>query len=453
MRRTVQQQQKLVPIPVEHAHAAELAEMSAILDAHSEIYSLVHADLIAGQINPGRGREGMSAEQVIRAVIIKQMNGFSYAQLSFHMVDSDCYRSFCRIGYEQRLDRNTLQRNIKKLRPETLEAINVLLIQEGVVRGVERGRTVRTDCTVEETNIHEPSDSSLLFDVVRVLARVMRYGKEAGFEIDTVDHTRAAKRRMGEIEHAKNRDQREKPYRKLVKLAEATIDDAVSAIPCLFHPPAWADLDAVILAYSLQLELEHYIPLGRQVVLQTKRRVFWNERVPATEKLVSIFEPHTDIIKKERRETLFGHKLCLTTGKSGMILDCVVLVGNPADSTLVEQAITRQKAIFGRVPRQAAFDGGFASEANRAAAKAAGVKDVMFHKKRNLKVLDMVKSSWVYKNLKRFRAGIEGNISFLKRCFGLRRCNWRSLESFKAYTWASVLSANLLVLARHAIAA
>lgn len=452
MRRTVQEQQKLVPIPIEHPHASELAEISDILDAHPEIYGMVHADLIAGHIDPGKGREGMSAEQVIRGVIIKQMNGFSYAQLSFHIVDSDCYRSFCRIGYDQRLDRNTLQRNIKKLRPETLEAINGRILVEAQLRGVERGRTVRTDCTVEATNIHEPSDSSLLFDVVRVLGRAMRQGKEAGFDLDTVDHTRAAKRRMLEIQHAKNNHQREKRYRKLVKLTEETIGDAVSAIPCLVNGPVSLDLDAQLLGYALTMELEHYIPLGRQVVIQTKRRVFWNERVPATEKLVSIFEPHTDIIKKDRRETLFGHKLCLTTGKSGMILDCVVLDGNPADSTLVEQAIARQKAIFGRVPRQASFDGGFTSEANRAAAKAAGVKDIMFHKKRGLKVLDMVKSSWVYKNLKRFRAGIEGNISFLKRCFGLGRCTWRGLDSFKAYTWASVLSANLLVLARHSLA-
>lgn len=452
MRRTVQEQQKLVPIPVEHPHAAELAEISRTLDEHPEIYEMVRDDLVAGGIDPDKGRDGMPAEQVIRALVIKQMNRFSYGQLAFHAMDSDCYRSFCRVGYDQRLDENTLQRNIKKVRPESLEAINRLVVLEGKARGVERGRTVRTDCTVEESNIHEPSDSTLLYDVVRVLARLMRKGKEVGYDIDTVDHTRRAKRRMLKIQHAKRNDKRVKPYRELVKLTEKTIKDALRAIPSFDDPPATLDLDAVILGFGLVTDLEHYIPLGRQVVLQTKRRVFWNEKVPASEKLVSIFEPHTDIIKKDRRETLFGHKLCLTTGKSGMILDCVVLDGNPADSTLVEETIERQKSIFGRVPRQASFDGGFASEANRAAAKTAGVKDIMFHKKRGLKVSEMVKSSWVYKRLKRFRAGIEGNISFLKRCFGLDRCTWRSLESFKAYTWASVLSANLLVLARHSLA-
>jgi len=452
MRRTVQEQQKLVPIPVEHPHAAELAEMSRTFDDHPEIYELVLDDLIAGGIDPDVGSEGMSAEQVIRLIVIKQMNRFSYNQLAFHAMDSDCYRSFCRIGYDQVLDKNTLQRNCKKVRAETLEVISRIIVLEGKTRGVERGRTVRTDCTVEETNIHEPSDSTLLFDVVRVLTRAMRKGKEAGYDIDTVNHTRRTKRRMLDIQHAKGSYQREKLYRELVKLTEETIADAVRAIPSLDNPPASIDLDAVLLGYALTTELEHYIPLGRQVVLQTKRRVFWNEKVEASEKLVSIFEPHTDIIIKKRRETLFGHKLCLTTGMSGMVLDCLVLDGNPADSTLVDEMIERQKSIFGRVPRQAAFDGGFASEANRAAAKAAGVKDIMFHKKRGMKISEMVKSSWVYKRLKRFRAGIEGNISFLKRCFGLDRCTWRSLESFKAYTWASVLSANLLLLARHALA-
>jgi IS5 family transposase len=452
MRRTVQDQQKLVPIPVEHPHAAELAEISKTLDAHPEIYCMVRDDLVAGGIDPEKGRDGMPAEQVFRAIIIKQMNGFSYNQLAFHLGDSDCYRSFCRIGYNQRIISKTLQRNIKKIRSETLEAINRVVINEAKLRGVERGRTIRTDCTVEETNIHEPSDSSLLFDVVRVLARLMHKAKEVGFEIETVDHTLRAKRRWLEIMHANRKADRETIYRELVKLTEEAIEDAVRAIPILDNPPAVLDLNVMIYGLALTCELEHLVPLARQIVLQTKRRVFWNEQVPAEEKIVSIFEPHTDIIKKDRRETLFGHKLCLTTGRSGMILDCRVLDGNPADSTLVGETIERQKSIFGRVPRQASFDGGFASEANRSAAKTSGVKDIMFHKKRGLKISEMVKSSWVYKQLKRFRAGIEGNISFLKRCFGPDRCNWRGLESFKSYTWAGILSANLLILARHALA-
>lgn len=452
MRHTVQQQQKLVPIPEEHPHAKELATISSVLDGCPEINDMIFDDLVAANIDPNKGRSGMTAEQVFRAMIVKQMTGFSYELLAFSILDSACYRAFCRIGFDEGADESTLQRNIKKVRPETLESINRIFVKEAKVRGIELGTMVRTDCTVEATNIHEPSDSTLLFDVVRVLARLISKAKEAGYTIEMTDHTRRAKRRMLAIQYAKNKAERVKLYRELVKLTAWTIGYAVQALIELADPPDSFSLDAYMLSFSLTPELENYIPLGRKVLTQTQRRVFWNEKVKATEKIVSIFEPHTDIIIKARRETLFGHKICLTTGKSGMILDCLVLDGNPADSTLAVDAIKRQQEIYGRVPRQSSFDGGFASKTNLDEIKALGVKDVMFHKKRGLKISEMAKSTWVYNKLRKFRAGIEGGISYLKRCFGLGCCTWRSLESFKAYTWASVLSANLLTLARHVIA-
>ena len=132
-----------------------------------------------------------------------------------------------------------------------------------------------------------------------------------------------------------------------------------------------------------------------------------------------------------------------------MILDCTIEEGNPADSTLAEKMIERQKEIYGQVPRQVAFDGGFASKANLETLKEKGVSDVMFHKKRGLKISDMTKSDWVYKKLRNFRAGAEGCISFIKRCFGLSRCTWKGFEHFKQYVWGSTVTANLLMLARH----
>ena len=192
--------------------------------------------------------------------------------------------------------------------------------------------------------------------------------------------------------------------------------------------------------------------LTGRVLDQRRRRVLLGESVPATEKLVSIFEDHTDIVVKRSYETLYGHKICLTGGPSSMILDCVVLEGNPADSTLAQQMIERQEEIYQRPPRQAVFDGGFASRDNLKAIKSSGVQDVAFAKRAHLAISDMVRSTWVYKRLRNFRAGIEGNISFLKRIFGLDRCTWRSLPSFESYVWSSILSFNLLVLARHLLA-
>ena len=185
---------------------------------------------------------------------------------------------------------------------------------------------------------------------------------------------------------------------------------------------------------------------------QTTRRVFHGEAVPAGEKLVSLFETHADILVKDRRDTYYGHKIFLTTGRSGLILDCAIPKGNPGDVTWAVPLVRRQRALFGRPPRQASLDGGFASLSNLTDMKALGVADVCFAKKRGLAIRDMVRSEWVYDKLRRFRAGIESGISLLKRVFGLARCVWKGAIGFHLYVRTAVLAANLLLLARHRLA-
>ena len=185
-----------------------------------------------------------------------------------------------------------------------------------------------------------------------------------------------------------------------------------------------------------------------RIIDQTERRVLHGESVPAQEKVLSLFEEHTDIIKKKRRETVFGHKLYLTGGVSGLVLDFEVVRGNPNDAAQFQPWIKRQYDLYGRWPRQASFDGCFASKANLQWAKDQGIRDVAFAKKRGLKVKKMARSSWVYRQLRRFRAGIEGCISMLKRVFGLRRCTWKGWSHFQQYVGLSITSFNLLVLVR-----
>jgi len=451
MRRKIAAQLPIVHPEIDHEHSQELQSMSAILDRDGAIYDPVHADLVSRGIDPGKGRKGMTAEQVTRVGILKQMNGFSYDELAFHIADSRTYRAFCRIGIADRPPkRGTLQRNLKLVSAEAWEAINRRLLKQAVDDGIENGRMVRVDCTVTESNIHRPTDSSLLWDCVRVLTRVMAKARE-DFGIVFTDHRRRAKRRNLNILNARTNKARVKPYRDLLKVTHRTVGFAERAAAAL-EDHEGADLMGTMKAQGLAMELRGYLPLARQVIDQTERRVLHGESVPSGEKLVSIFETHTDIIAKGRRETAFGHKLCVAGGKSGLITDCEIEEGNPADSTLATRMIERQKDIYGRAPSQTAFDGGFASKVNLADIKSLGVKDVVFHKKRGLEIAEMAKSTWVYKKLRSFRAGIEGMISFLKRCFGLGRCTWRGLASFKAYTWASIVSSNLLLMARHALA-
>jgi IS5 family transposase len=197
--------------------------------------------------------------------------------------------------------------------------------------------------------------------------------------------------------------------------------------------------------------LKHYAGLANKVLSQTRRRVFDGESVPAQQKIVSIFEPHTDIIRKDRRDTLYGHKVFLTTGASGLIIDCVVERGNPTDSTRAVTLAKRAIKVLDAKPEQVVFDGGFSSRDNLNELKELGIRDVVFSKAPGIAIKEMIKRTWLYQRLRHFRAGIEGIISFLKRSFGWDRCAWRSYASFRAYTLGSVIAANLVMLARHAL--
>jgi IS5 family transposase len=434
-------------VSLPHEHARELEVMDQILCANPTIVRWVWKDL-QGHLEKGRlrfGRPGLSAQQVLRAAIVKQMNGFSYEALAFHLADSLSYRRFC--GFTHPLDvprKSALAKNIKRISEATWQKINYVILQYAEARGVEDGRKVRIDATVTESNIHHPTDSALLFDCVWTLSRILDRAR-AGFAIASPNRCKAAKRRHMEIVNAKRQAHRIEPYRKLLKLTEETIRYAVQAIERLHQVSG----PMAGVALRLARELEHFIPLSQQVVSQTRRRVLNGESVPAAEKLVSIFEPHTDIIRKDRRDTYYGHKVTLTGGVSGLVLDWVVEEGNPPDSTLLIRMLKRQRGQYGRYPRQASVDGGYASKDNLASAKTLGVEDMVFSKKCGLKVEDMVTQTWLFKKLRDFRAGIEGVISFLKRVFGLRRCSWRGQPSFASYVGASIVSANLLILARH----
>ena len=451
MRKKCQKQLPLMITRIDHPHAHELQAVNQILDSNPIINEWVLQDLTRDKVMlTDTGAEGMTAEQVVRAAIIKQMESFSYEDLAFHLLDSICYRNFCKIGIADKgFQKSALCANIKAISPETWESINRLLVAYGQNKKIEKGKQSRIDCTVVSSNIHEPTDSSLLWDSVRVITRMLGKIKEQfeDLNISYTDHTKRAKRRMLGVLNAKNKKVRKKEYQDLLKVTHKTVSYAETALP-LLENQALKNLSLFETARSMADELKEILRLTQKVIDQTTRRVIHDESVPASEKIVSIFEPHTDIIKKDRRDTFYGHKVCLSGGASNLITDCLILDGNPADSDLTGQMLDRHNEIYGHYPLKTALDGGFASKTNLASAKSKGIKDVCFAKKRGLDEEDMCRSSWVYKRLRRFRAGIESGISWLKRCFGLTRCTWKSLRSFKSYVWASIVSANLLTLAR-----
>jgi IS5 family transposase len=423
-----------------HEIGRELKAMSQWLDEHRELLNLVTRDLRRHGVKE-TGREGLPAEAVLRCALLKQHRQLSYQELAFHLEDSASFRAFARLPWGWSPKKSVLHKTISAIRPDTWEAVNKMVLASARQERVESGKVVRVDSTVTAALIHEPSDSSLLWDAVRVMVRLLEQADALGSAVPWHYHCRAAKKRARTIKYARGRPKRVTHYRKLLGITRNTLGYLEQAAQQL--PPAAGPAGEL-----WQAMVRHYKPLIEQIIAQTERRVLAGESVPAGEKLVSLFEPHADIIVKGGRDVQYGHKLNLATGRSGLILDLVIEAGNPADSERFLPMLERHIAFYGEAPRQAAADGGYASRANLSQAKAWGVRDMAFHKKSGLSIEDMVKSRWVYRKLRNFRAGIEAGISCLKRAFGLARCTWRGLDHFKTYVWSSVVAYNLALFAR-----
>jgi len=452
MRRKFNPQLNLFTNMARNKIAKELQLISQVLDATPKVLDVVYQELVRSAC-PTTGREGMTADQVLRCALLKQYRQLTYEELAFHLEDSSSFRGFSRLEMGQYPCKSILQRNIKALREETWETINQVILGYAKQEKIESGRKVRIDATAVETDIHHPTDSTLLADGVRIITRWLAEGK--GLSPPPCyaysDHRRVVKKRVLIILNTNKEAVRQGAYRDLLMYAGKVRAYALAAIPELSVHQAREIADRFA-GKVLAEKLARAVGLLGKVIDQTDRRVFKEERVPAAEKVVSFFEDHTDIIVKKRRETEYGHKIFLTGGVSTMILDCLIVRGNPADTTKYGQLLVRQQKLYNRMPRQVSADGGFASKDNLAFAKQHKVKDAVFAKKRGLSVVDMAKSAWVYKVLRNFRAGIEAGISTLKRAFGLDRCTWKGWEGFGRYVWSSIVSYNLLVLARTKLA-
>jgi len=426
----------------------ELEQMSKVLDANPKLMDLVFQDLTTTS-RSDTGRKGMTAEQVLRCAVLKQYRELTYEELAFHLEDSDAFRTFSRLEMGQYPSKSILQENIKSIREDTWEAIHGEIIGYAQREKIEMGRTIRIDSTAIETDIHHPTDSTLLSDGIRVITRWLTEGKELVPQplYQFSDHRRVVKKRVMTILNTRKDTIRRIAYKDLLYYARLVVGYAEGAIPELASYEG-NTLSDTFMGRELARRLERAVRILLKVIDQTERRVFKKEKVPASEKVVSFFEDHTDIIVKGRRDAEYGHKIFLAGGASTMILNCFIVRGNPADSDQYQQLLEDHKEQYGRMPRQITADGGFASKDNLAFAKDNGAKDAVFAKRRGLSILDMAKSAWVYKKLRNFRAGIESGISNLKRAFGLDRCTWSGWEGFKRYVMSSIVSYNLLVIAR-----
>jgi transposase, IS5 family len=425
-----------------HEIGRELKAISQWLDEHRWLLGLVSGDLRRYGVRE-TGRHGLPAEAVLRCALLKQYRQLSYEELAFHLEDSASFRAFARLPLAWSPKKSVLHKTISAISAASWEAINRAVVSGARQQKLDDGSVLRIDSTVTKALIHAPTDSSLLWDAVRVMVRLLTQASALPDAPPIVwrNHRRLAKKRALAIQYSRGKEQKAKLYRELIAATRATAT-------ALQHAAQRLARCATIEAELWCRQVRHYRPLIERLISQAERRVVAGEAVPAGEKLLSLFETHADIIVKGGRDVHYGHKLNLVTGRSGLILDVVVEAGNPADAERFLPMLERHIALHGVPPRQTASDGGYASLDNLSQAKSLGVHDVAFHKKRGLTIEAMVSSRWVYRKLRNFRAGIEANISCLKRAFGLARCTWRGLAHFKAYVWSSVVAYNLALCTR-----
>jgi IS5 family transposase len=403
-----------------------------------------------------RGRPGTTAEVVLRMMLLKHFREWSFEDLTREVRANLVYREFTRIGGGKVPDDKTMGRLARQLGPEAVEQLHRRVVEIAVEKKLATGRKLRVDTTVVETNIHYPTDSSLLGDGVRALTRVMKKVGEISGQVGTVlrDRTRSIKLKVLAIARAsRNKTESGKPKMKraYVSLLEATVRVVGQAKKFSQEITGGVKRGNRQLLGKAKRQLDEMIPRVQQVLRQTRERVLQGN-TRADGKLVSVFEPETEVIRKGKanKPTEFGKLVKIQEAENQLITSYEVLEKRPADSTLLIPSVEQHIELFGRAPDAAAADPGFFSAANEAAAEQLGVKRVSIPsngtpgKQRKEKQ----KKRW-FKKLQKWRTGCEGRISVLKRRHGLRRSRYKGLGGMKRWVGLGVIADNLIHIGDH----
>jgi len=434
---------------------ATLQALADFLDEHAELVTLVHQDLVRGLKRPQTGRDGLSAAQVLRAFVLQRVKHWDLRELRERIADGYTLRLFTTFDSQRVPKHDAFHRAFCRLTPATVRALNDAVVHAAVRLGLEDGAHLRVDTTVVATDIHWPTDNTLLWDAVRVLTRlVQRLGEHVPSALHGfADRTRRARRRMQEISRlsaAERPRQQTRKYRDLLGVTVGVVATARAAVATARTTPPGDPLAAAVVT-ALSDEIEHFCGLADRVVAQTHRRVLDGEQVPVPQKIFSLFEPHTDLIKRGKVQSPveFGHKVFLAESRHGLITDYRVLDGNPVDEGHVSPSLTQHQATFGHVPTLYAADRGFHTPANVEALTTAGVGTECVPQRGGRKTPERTayEKSRAFKQGQRFRAGIEGRISVLLRGRGMRRCPLEGRERFEVFVGAAVLANNLLRIA------
>ena len=422
-----------------------------LLDSMPEVLEHAHNDIEA-VLNP-EGKQGrkavFSSDNLFRALIVMGIEGLTFRETTIRIAESETLQNFCRLLKKSTIDHTLLCRAACAVSPETWEKSNrffgIRMMHEGKINP----EIIRADTTVTECNIHYPTDSSLLWDCYRVMEnRIMKIRKVLSRkELTSIRfHVKKTKKLHLDIARfakskCKKRRRKVVEWKKtLTRRVKFTIEKIVPIVKNLLS-------STNLFAAAIGAELNEKIPVMAQVVNVAERRLA-GEKVPATEKMLSIFEPHTELIKRGRREkpTEFGHAFLLASCPEKFITDYCVFAQRPSDTTLIPTTLERHEETFGKKPKSAAFDMGFFPGADALEA----LRDDLENEVEYLAVPSRLRDlgDVMMSTYQKFRAGIEGTISCLKRAFRLSRCLFRGFKGFCRAIGCAVFCHNLIVMSR-----
>ena len=403
-----------------------------------------------------RGRPGTTAEVVLRMLLLKHMRCWSFEAVTREVRANLVYREFTGIGGGKVPDDKTMGRLARQMGPEAIETLHQRMVAIAVEKKVVEGRRMRVDTTVVETNIHYPTDSTLMGDGVRVLTRVMKKVAGAAGEAGTKfrDRSRGIKRRILEIAYAaRNKNEKGQAkmkvaYGKLLQTTSRVVGQAKQFSAAIAGQAKQAG--QTILRKAKQ-QLDQMIPRVRQVMKQARARVLEGNTRSAN-KLLSVFEPDTEVIRKGKasKPTEFGKMVKIQEAENQIVIHFEVFDQRPSDSDLLTPSIEKHKELFNRAPDLATADAGFFSAANESAAKALGVKRVAVPSRstKSEKRKTEQKKRW-FKKAQKWRTGCEGRISILKRRHGLNRSRYKGTQGMKRWVGLGVMADNMINIGLH----
>jgi transposase, IS5 family len=434
-----------------------LEPVDALLD-DPVLVELVRQSLAARRPRSRRtGRPSIAPDRLLRCCVVKHLKGWSFRELERELRSNLVYRQFTRFDAEATPDFSTFSRTFALLSPAVTEQIHQRVVGLAREQGVGRGRKLRTDTTVVETNIHYPTDSTLLGDGIRVLSRSLkRIANECkGGALEVVDHGRAVKRRLLEICRAAksltpaNQRRLQDSYGKLLGLTRGVVRQARAVLERWEKGRLKVEGDRVQVE-TQTAQLRHFLPWVEKVIAQTRERL-WKKNLHVVGKILSLFEVHTQVIRKGKpdKATEFGRLVRIDEVENGIVSGYQVQEGNPADTNAWMPALTQHRALFGQVPRLATADRGYFSADNECQALALGVEKVALPGRGRLSPTRArrQKQRWFQRAL-RWRAGSEATISTLKHPFSMWRATYKGDTGFQRYVGWSIITKNLFSIAR-----